>query len=219
MTAVNKKYGNIFHPQNHTPLPSTSRLAPAPPDNNHATLEEEGSKGDANRDQPAALLDDGTMEGANKSEKTKPTREDHPADAIVASQLNEGSNAAFPIITMASFRSKFKSKRESEDSNPAKKRAKGVECYDDPYDYDHIKPPLQEFTPDDNGRVAGSLATYIGLRKNSAGNDVPFSEDIKRPQATWPFNQQLTGAFVPRTQRRFMMFFVMQIFILACLPR
>ena len=82
-----------------------------------------------------------------------------------------------------------------EDSTPVKKRAKGVD-YDDPYDYDHLKPPLHEFTPDDNGRVAGCIATYVGLRKNSSGKKVPFSEDIKRAQATWPFQQQLFGAHV-----------------------
>ena len=106
-------------------------------------------------------------------------------------------NATFPIITMDGFRSKFNMKMESgEDSKPAKKRAKGGDAYDDPYDFDHLKPPLQEFTPDDNGRVAGSLATYVGLRRNSAGREAPFSEDVKRWQATWPFSQQLMGALV-----------------------
>ena len=149
MTAVNKKYGNIFHPQNHTPLPSTSRLAPAPPhnnhatvpspscpaptppnppDNNHATLEEEGSKGDANSDKPAALEDEGSKEDANKSETTKRTCEDDPPDLNVATQHDEGRNATFPAITLDGFCSKFKTKMESEDSKPAKKRAKGGIC-------------------------------------------------------------------------------------------
>ena len=90
---------------------------------------------------------------------------------------------------MDGFRQGFKDKMECEDGedhNPSSKRAKHVRDYNRPYDFDRLKPPLHEFIPDNRKRAAGSLASYVGKRINSAGREVDFSEDVKRPQATWP---------------------------------
>ena len=88
---------------------------------------------------------------------------------------------------MNGFRQGFKLKMEGgEDHKPSSKGAKHADDYDRPYDFDSLKPSLQEFTPDNRGRVAGSLASCVGKRINSMGREVNFSEDVKRPHATWP---------------------------------
>ena len=84
-------------------------------------------------------------------------------------------NATVPIITMDGFCSGFKIKIESgEDPKPSSKRAKHGDEYDSPYDFDSLKPPLQEFVPDNRGRVARSLATYVGKHINSMGGGGRF---------------------------------------------
>ena len=100
---------------------------------------------------------------------------------------------------MNGFCQGFKLKMESgEDHKPSSKRAKHVDDYGRPYDFDSLKPPLQEFTPDNWGRVAGSLASFVGKHINSMGREVNFSDNVKRPQATWPWSQQLIIAFVDK---------------------
>ena len=167
---------------NDTPSQCDSLLAPPPSDDT-------SSQGDLVPAPPAR--DDTTLfvdaDNSDSRKRTATRKED---------ESTADTKASFPIITMDGFRSALNMNMGTgEDSTPVKKRAKGVD-YDEPYDYDHIKPPLHEFTPDDNGRVAGCIATYVGLRKNSSGKKVPFSEDIKRAQATWPWQQQLFGAHV-----------------------
>ena len=112
------------------PISTLLFLAPAvltlpPAVNNPATLEEEGSKEDANSDNTAALEEEGPKEDSNKSEPTKRTCEDDPRNLNVETQQDEGMNATFPVTTMDVFRSVFNMKMESgEDSKPAKKRTK-----------------------------------------------------------------------------------------------
>ena len=87
---------------------------------------------------------------------------------------------------MNGFRQGFKLKMEGgEDPKPSSKRAKHANDYDPPYDFDSLKSPLHEFTPDNQKRVARSIASYVGKHINSTGRQVDFSEDVKRPQATW----------------------------------
>ena len=99
---------------------------------------------------------------------------------------------------MNSFRLGFKRKIEGIDdqeqsSNCAKQN---VSDYDAPYNFDSLKPAIWEFTPDNRRWVVDSLASYVGKRINAQGRETDFSAEVKRPRATWPWLQQLVGAWV-----------------------
>ena len=118
-----------------------------------------------------------------------------PAPASPATALAPAPAMTPKKLTMSQFRQQMTEKSTGKVKKvPSARPSKNIVAkFDEPYDFDQIKPAIHEFYPDNNGESAGSLARYVGRRRSSTGKKIEFAVDARRDQTTWPFSTQLAG--------------------------
>ena len=95
---------------------------------------------------------------------------------------------------------KAKKRKAPKSKGNDKKKGKSIRSYDKPYQWENGLPHINEFEPDNDGRITGSISAYLGHRLTKGGQEVRPADDFARPRGTYPFAALLGGSWVDMQQ-------------------